>query len=485
MPQTTLKLNKYERGYKEMKDGRTYGLSTAVAAAGIVVALILGVVIGAFAIPGPAAVPEVVTTTVFQTVTKTVGEEGAVTITTTVRETVTQTVERTVTQAAGGLPDEIVIGALLPLTGSLASYGENSRVAIELAVQDVNAWLEASGLPYRVRVEVEDTETKPDVALQKLQTMAAKGIKIFIGPQTSAEVRNLKGFADSNKLLLVSQSSTAPELAIPDDFIFRFCPDDTIQSKAIAKVIQQDGIKYVVPIWRGDAWGDGLDKATKDALEALGIEVDEGIRYSPEDVERKGFTAEPSLLADKVQAAVDQYGADAVGVLVISFAEIVDLFVKAADFEVLRQVRWYGSDGTALLDELLREPVAAQFAIDTAFINPIFAATRSEKFEDVVARIKAQIGREPDTYALAAYDEVWVLVETILMAGAYDADAVKSLLPIVARNTFGATGWIILNEAGDRATADYDLWRVVQEGGEFRWERVGVYVAAGDTVNIF
>ena len=463
-----------------MRNG-VYGLSTAAAVAGIVVALIIGLVIGAFAIPRQA---EVITTTVRETITTTVGGGEMATVTTTVEKTVTETVERTV-QAGGGLPNEIVLGALLPLTGSLASYGENSRVAIELAVQDVNAWLEQSGLPYRVRVEIEDTETKPDVALQKLQAMAAKGIKIFIGPQTSAEVRNLKGFADANKLLLVSQSSTAPELAIPDDFVFRFCPDDTIQSKAIAKVIQGDGVKYIVPIWRGDAWGDGLEKATKEALQALGIQVDEGIRYSPEDVEKKGFTAEPSLLADKVQAAIDQYGEDAVGVLVISFAEIVDLFVKASDYDVLRSVRWYGSDGTALLDELLREPVAAQFAVDTRFINPIFAATRSEKFEDVVSRIKAEIGREPDTYALAAYDEVWVLVEAILMAGTYDAEAVKNVLPTVARNTFGTTGWIILNEAGDRATADYDLWQVMAEDGEYKWERVGVYVAASGAVNLF
>jgi ABC-type branched-subunit amino acid transport system substrate-binding protein len=41
---------------------------------------------------------------------------------------------------------------------------------------------------------------------------------LIVGPQTTAEIRRIKGYADANKILLVSQSSTAPDLAIPDDY---------------------------------------------------------------------------------------------------------------------------------------------------------------------------------------------------------------------------------------------------------------------------
>ena len=43
---------------------------------------------------------------------------------------------------AGGLSGEVEIGALLSLTGDLASFGENEQVAAELAVDEVNALLE-------------------------------------------------------------------------------------------------------------------------------------------------------------------------------------------------------------------------------------------------------------------------------------------------------------------------------------------------------
>src|SRR4051812_23991469 len=58
--------------------------------------------------------------------------------------------------------DSIVIGALLPMTGALSSYGETSQVAI----QDAVASLHDQGRS--VVVYYEDTDSDPKIALQKL-----------------------------------------------------------------------------------------------------------------------------------------------------------------------------------------------------------------------------------------------------------------------------------------------------------------------------
>lgn len=383
---------------------------------------------------------------------------------------------------APGLAGEIPIGALLPLTGGLASYGENSKVAIEIAVEEVNEFLEKLGSPARIKLLVEDTGTDPDIALEKLMSLAAKGVKIVIGPQSSGEVRNLKSYADANKILLISQSSTAPALAIPDDYVYRFCPDDTIQGPAIAKVMWNDGIKYIVPIWRGDEWGDGLVEAAAKAFKELGGVVDEGIRYARD---AKEFSSEVKVLAQKVQALVDRYGKDKVAVYYVAFGEAVTLFTQARDYDILWEVKWYGSDGTAKLDELIKEPLAAEFAMKTEFINPIFAATKSEKYKSLVAKLEERLGRSPDTYAIAAYDEVWVVALALLAVGEYDAEKVKKVLPDVAKAYFGASGWIVLNEAGDRAFADYELWKIVKEDDEYIWKLAGVYEYATGAVRYF
>lgn len=377
------------------------------------------------------------------------------------------------------LSGTIKIGAILSLTGGLATYAENEKVALEIAEQEINAMLEACDSPVRIEVLFMDSETKPDVALSKLQDLAAQGVQVVIGLMSSAEVRNCKTYADTNKILVISPSSTAPDLAIVDDYVFRFCPDDTKQGPAMARVIWDSGVRYVIPVYRGDAWGVGLVEAAMARFEELGGTVAEGIMYSPEARE---FTAEVSTLADMVEEAVNTYGADQVGVYFVAFEEAATFFDQADQYPILKQVRWFGSDGTALSSAILEDPVAAQFAIETKFVNTYFAPVESEKLTELKEAIEAELQRIPDPYAYNAYDALWVVFKSIMIAGEYDADAIKAILPTVAESTFGASGWIKLNEAGDREIGDYNLWVIMEVDGEPQWVLAGTYTAATDSV---
>lgn len=447
------------------------------AAALIVIALLIGIGIG-YAV-GMGAAPAAVTT-VTETVTSTT-TMGAETV------TVTETVATTVTApgAAAGLQGEVPIGALLTLTGVLSSYGENSKVALELAEEEINAWLEARGEAWRVKIYIEDTATDPKTALDKIMTLHGRGIRFIIGPMTSAEVSEVKSYADANEILVVSQSSTSPALAIPDDWVYRYCPTDVIQGPAAARLAYEQGIRYLVQVWRGDTWGDGLAHATEESFLALlekeGAEggVEEGIRYDPA---AKEFSAEAAKLAEIVGRMMDQYGADKVGVSYIAFEEAVAFFAAAKAYPVLEQVKWIGSDGTAGLAPLVTEPDAAEFAVKTEFISPIFTAAVSPAMERVKARVQEKLGRTPDTYAYAAYDIAWTLALALEAVDAYDPAAVKAVLPDILKNYYGATGNFELNEDGDRAFADYELWVPWPTDGEYEWKVAGVYHAAIDTI---
>ena len=71
--------------------------------------------------------------------------------------------------SCGDDEDAIEIGALLPLTGALASYGEASEAALNEAVDAIN-----EGDGPQVELVVEDTTSVPDVALEKLEEMVDK-----------------------------------------------------------------------------------------------------------------------------------------------------------------------------------------------------------------------------------------------------------------------------------------------------------------------
>lgn len=421
--------------------GKNVGITTPLAVGLSVLTLVIGLVVGGLLL-GPA-------------LTQVVGLEGE------------------------GLRGEILVGALLPLTGDLASYGENSRAAIELAEKEVNDYLRSIGAGFTIKVLVEDTETKPETADSKLKSLHARGVKLFVGPQTSAEIRRIKSYADANKLVLISQSSTAPDLAIPGDYIFRFCPDDTIQGPIGPRLAKALGLTHIIYVWRGDAWGDGLYRSSSEEAKKLGLTIVEGVRYAPE---KKEFSAEAKLLSDKVKELVGKgVSPDKILIEYIAFGEAVVFFSTVADYPELARVKWFGSDGTAQLAELLKEPKAAGFAATTKGIHPIFAATASDKNKKVTDYVKSKLGREPDSYAYAAYDAVWVLALALLQTGKYDGEAIQKALPTVAGNYFGATGWINLNPAGDLAFADYVLWTVQRDGDRYEWRNIGLYSFAAGT----
>ena len=430
------------------------GVSTAVAIAAVIVAILIGVGIGIAAAPSIAA-------------------PTTVTVTSTVEKT------KTVTAGAGGLTGEIPIGAIIPLTGVLASFGQNNKVAAEIAVEEVNEFLEEIGAGWRLKLYVEDTETKPSVALEKLMALHSKGVKVVIGPMASSGVKAIKEYADSNKILVVSPSSTSPALAIPDDYIFRFPPTDELQGKIAPRFAKNIGATHIIVVWRGDAWGDCLADVVKKRATELGIEVAKEIRYAPEATE---FSAEVATLANAVDNLVSSgVSPDKIVVVVIGFEEVRGILLDAAEYDVLWEVRWFGSDGTALSSKLIEDPKVAEFSAAVRFVNPI-AGSETEGFWRLVEKVKERIGRIPESYSVNTYDAIWIIAHALLITDRYDGEALKNVFMDVVDQYYGANGHIVLNEAGDRAYANYLLWEIVKTDGEYEWERTGMYDYETDTM---
>ena len=384
-----------------------------------------------------------------------------------------------------GLTGEIKLGALLSLTGRLATFGENEQLAAEFAAEHVNDLLEDMGANWTLTIEPEDTGTDPDTCLTKVESFAARGITLLIGPLSSAEVTAIKTYCDSNKILAISQSSTAPDLAIVDDYIFRFCPTDKLgQGPAVARVMYDDGIRYIIPVTVNDAWGVGLEEAAEVRYEALGGTFLPGIRYAPETTE---FSTEAADLKSKVDSALADPDIDETNLAVwyIAFEEVVAFFTAVDDYPVLSTVKWYGSDGTAGSSAMFDDQAVIDFAVTVEFPNTIFAPTESDKFETLRQHGWDELERELDSYSYAIYDVVWAYALCLLTVDEYDAEAVKEVLPTVTELMFGASGWITLDEAGDRMAGDYDVWQIVQNATDptdYYWEITGKYILAADAV---
>lgn len=375
------------------------------------------------------------------------------------------------------LPSEAPVGALLALTGELSTFSKRHEAAARMAINDVNAYLAKMGYNVKFKLLVEDTKVSKEEALARIQSLSAQGVKAVVGPLASSEVAAIKSFADSNKIVVVSHSSTAPSLAIPNDYVFRFVPTDLFQGKALARLLYSLGVRKAAVIYRGDDWGDGLFKAFKDRFEELGGEV-KGTRYDPK---AKDLSAEVRLLAETVSG----FGVgDETGVLLISFEDDgVNVLSLARDNPSLLKVRWFGTDGTANSNKITEQvgDVAVQVG---GFPNTVYGIAANLKQAAFAERFKSEYGEAPDAYTYNIYDAVWVVCLSIIEAGAYDGELIAKVLPDVASRYFGVSGWTLLDSAGDRAGGDYAIWKVVEKDGKYVWVEVGTYTHATDSVQI-
>jgi branched-chain amino acid transport system substrate-binding protein len=370
-----------------------------------------------------------------------------------------------------GEVQDIAVGVLLPLSGDFSEAGESSRVAIEVAAEDINDYYASIGSDRRIRLHIEDTATDPAVALEKLKAFDAQGIRFVIGPGSSTELEAIRTYADESGIIIVSTMSSAPTRAIEGGNDLRFVPPGNYQADAMASLFEYDGIEALVPVWRGDIWGDELCNLTRATFEESGGTVLDGTRYTPGSEDYAGMAAE---LDAQVGRAISAHGKDKVGVNAIGFNEIVPIMEAAAGTKNLTQVRWYGCDGNVLLGTLVTPGAAARFAAQTNFTGPTYGDGRYTNLdESVYAEIQGRLGRQPDGYSELSYDALWIIAIIRSQTASTDTADLKAALMGVSGWKAGSGGLPLhLDRAGDSSNADYVFWSVKADGDTYQWTPV-------------
>lgn len=378
--------------------------------------------------------------------------------------------------SADTIPSEVVVGSLLPLTGGYSSVGVQVDAATALAIDDFNDYLMNSGAEWRFLLLREDSATNPVMALEKMQSLHSRGADIVFGPAGSSQVSSVKNYADTNNMISLSCCSTSPALSVQDDRIFRIVADDFNQGLAFGKLLEHNGIEAIVPLWIGDTYGDGLRDAAVDDFVSRGGTYDEGIRYNPDTVE---FSVTVGELASTVQDMVDIHGADKVGVVVVAFDEIVPILQSANSYDVLKQVAWFGSESIAQSTAIVDDPLALRFTEEAGFTAVQLLLSTGQKAQQVNDGLSSQLGDSPNAFVYTAYDAVWLVGMSIIETGSADPTDIVAVLPdIAAGYTEGALSSTKLNDNGDLATANYEIWKVADGG----WNKQAVFYIEEDTI---
>lgn len=373
------------------------------------------------------------------------------------------------TKKATSESENLTIGALLPLTGSVASIGETSRVALEVSAEDINSYYSGLGSGKNVRLIVRDTKSNPETALEQLKELDKMGIKIVVGPQGSTEAAAVLDYANQHGIVLLSTASTAPALAIPDDNLYRLVPDDSKQGLVLARLMKDEGINTVIPMYRNDVWGKGLASEVEKDYKVINGTVLEGVAYETTNM---NLSSEVEILNKKVIATTSEHGKGSVAVLLCSYVEATEIFAIARNYPALSEVKWYGTDGIALNRELINDKSAAGFAASANVTAPIYGYVgENDLYQVTEPKIEKRLGRIPESYALTSYDALWIATFVHLDAVPDNDKSIKIAMDTLTDTYYGISGWTILNEQGDRKYWDYDIWKVTGENGTYHWEK--------------
>lgn len=369
-------------------------------------------------------------------------------------------------------PAQVKIGALLSLTGSWSTLGKDCAAALQVGIAQLNKSAMVREQPGRYTLMVRDTQLDPQLAVTQLRELRREGVRVVIGPQSSAEARALLPVATKLGMLLVSPSSTASSLALARDSLVRFCPDDRLEAAASASVAYSEGIRTLVTVARDDVGNTGLYQSVRQSFASLGGTVAGGFTYPSATTDFAPVVQNMASLISQASAL----GTGPVGVYLAGFDEVADLFRTAA-VSNLPAVPWHGGDGT-VLSAALREPVAAGFASGVGFPCPTLGIPEDQVVNSwpIAGLIRMRTGNQPEAFALAAYDSLMVIARTVEPCGALPpSSALLAKVTRSANSYVGLTGPTTLNKAGDRSTGAYSFYKLRPDGSDYNWSFYGTW----------
>lgn len=368
----------------------------------------------------------------------------------------------------------IKVAGLFSETGELSYLGITSEAAIQIAINQINEDYKNRNINYRFEFTAYDTQLDPNLATQAMSAIASSGCKLVIGPQTSSELQAIKPIADSLGILVVSPSSTAASLALPNDMIFRFSPGQAIVGSAMSQSYINQGKQALVLISRNDAGSIGLQNAVANHFTNSGGTVINAGVFNGTDTDFSSILTEVKNQIVNYQAT---YTNDEIGVLTTSFDETNLLFNQASSDATLASVQWFGGIGFFKNSNLLNDPLAAQFAVNTQFYSPGFSLPTSQQtiWESVLTTIFNTTGVHGDALTICAFDIMQTLGKMIESYPGLPSNSTDLQTWFYnSSNSFeGATGVIELDANGDRANGTFDFWGLQNNNGTYEWIFVG------------
>jgi branched-chain amino acid transport system substrate-binding protein len=334
--------------------------------------------------------------------------------------------------------NEIPVGEYGSMTGLQATFGQSTHNGILMAADEINS---AGGVKgKKIKVISEDDLSKHEEAANTVTKLISENnVVAVIGEVASSNSLAAAPICQSNKVPMISPSSTNPEVTKKGDYIFRMCYIDPYQGKALADFAINDLKVKRAAILR-DVKSDysmGLSQFFKDEFTRLGGEIVGDQSYSNGDSDFKAQLTTIKQTDPQIIFCPGYYN------------DVGQIAIQLRDLGMQQPL--VGGDGweSPKLFEIGGK------ALDGCFYsNHYHSDDPAPQVRSFVDKYKERYGAKPDALAALGYDSMKVLADAMKRATTLDTKGIRDAIAST-KGYVGVTG--VINMGADRNPIDKKL----------------------------
>ena len=309
---------------------------------------------------------------------------------------------------------DIIIGAVLPMTGDIATFGESSKNALELLKEQVNKDGGVNGS--KIDFKYEDDENKPANSPNAASKLIDKYKVVGLIGSVSSKCSIAMGpIATAAKIPMITSTSTNAEVTTKGgEYVFRACFIDPFQGTVLAQFASEDlkGKTAAALYDVGNDYCKGLADNFEIGFKKAGGTLVAKETYNAGDKDFKAQLTKIKGLNPDVILLPDYY--NTVGLIT---KQARDLGIKAI---------FLGGDGWDSEDL----PKVAGDSIEGGYFSNHYSPDSTDA---VVVQFKKDYsakyaGKVPDALAALAYDAGKIMVEALKKANSTDGAKLKDAI---------------------------------------------------------
>lgn len=339
----------------------------------------------------------------------------------------------------------VPVGVVVPLSGNSANYGKSCQQGIDLALQEINANGGVLGRQLHAIYEDDKAQAKDGVAAtQKL--INVDHVQVIVGGIVSAVTLAAAPLCESNHVVWISPTSSAPAITKAGEYIFRNFPSDDLEGKVMADFVSSQGIKSVSTFQIQNDYGEGISQVFSRRFGELGGKIAALEKYSQDETDFR------SILTKGLATNPD-------AVYCVGYYTDVALLV--------RQARELGLNFKFFATTTVEDPQFLKIGGNSVegVIYPLASGYRADSTDDETkafqADFKKAYGMDPGFVSAQCYDDVYLVKLAAEKTKSFSGQEIQKGMSMI-RGFKGVTGETSFDENGD-VIKDIEL-KVVRNG---------------------